>query len=272
MNPGRGRPWFHDAFGGHYPHLYAHRDLAEARRCLDLLQSLAPLGAGPVLDLGCGQGRHLRLLAARGVTAIGLDLSRALLAEARATAPAVPLVRGDMRALPLADGAVTAVLSLFTAFGYFGDLDAHRPVVSEVARVLTPRGVWCLDFLDSERVAAELADGPQRTERQLGAGAVAVTEVRSLVQRPRRVLKSVTLRPLADRADEAARLGVPAAGLHYAEEVTLLSLPELDDLAAGAGLQRRAAAGGDDGRGLTGGTSARWLLVYGKDQPEVGSR
>ena len=30
---------------------------------------------GPVLDVGCGAGRHLRALAARGVFALGVDLS-----------------------------------------------------------------------------------------------------------------------------------------------------------------------------------------------------
>jgi SAM-dependent methyltransferase len=32
---------------------------------------------GPVLDVGCGPGRHLHALAARGVFALGVDLSRA---------------------------------------------------------------------------------------------------------------------------------------------------------------------------------------------------
>lgn len=39
---------------------------------------------GPVLDVGCGPGRHLVALARRGVTALGLDLSHAAVDLARA--------------------------------------------------------------------------------------------------------------------------------------------------------------------------------------------
>lgn len=262
MTGDRTRPWFETAFGGHYPALYAHRDLAEARRCLDLLAALAPLGPGPVLDLGCGQGRHLQALAARGVPAVGLDLSAALLSVARKTAGGVPLVRGDMRSLPLRDRRVTAVLSLFTAFGYFGTVEAHLPVVGEIARVLAPRGHWYLDFLDSERVAAELARGPRTAVRALAGGTVSVREQRRLGLGPRRVIKSVDLEPQPGRESEAAALGVGAAGLRYAEEVLLLSLTELDALAAAAGLKRVAAAGDYAGAALVAGASERWLLVY----------
>jgi SAM-dependent methyltransferase len=38
---------------------------------------------GPVLDVGCGPGRHLRALSARGVRALGIDLSPAAVALAR---------------------------------------------------------------------------------------------------------------------------------------------------------------------------------------------
>lgn len=38
---------------------------------------------GPVLDVGCGPGRHLRALAARGVFALGVDLSPAAVDLAR---------------------------------------------------------------------------------------------------------------------------------------------------------------------------------------------
>jgi len=70
-------PWYEAAFGAHYPLLYRHRDLAEAQRCLELLPSLAPLtndGAGIILDLGCGDGRHTAWLDQSGVDVVGLDL------------------------------------------------------------------------------------------------------------------------------------------------------------------------------------------------------
>jgi SAM-dependent methyltransferase len=40
--------------------------------------------AGPVLDVGCGPGRHLCALARRGVVALGIDVSATAVAQARA--------------------------------------------------------------------------------------------------------------------------------------------------------------------------------------------
>ena len=72
---------------------------------------------------------------------VGIDLSPELLAAARERRPRAALVRGDMRALPLRGGSCAAVLSLFTAFGYFGDLAAHADLLAPVA-VLAGLLVW----------------------------------------------------------------------------------------------------------------------------------
>ena len=255
------RPWFETAFAAHYPLLYAHRDTQEAQDCVALLPKLAPLGPGPVLDLGCGAGRHLRYLAAARVRAVGVDLSADLLAEAarqrRTDAADYGLVRGDMRYIPLHDGACSAVLSLFTAFGYFGALADNAQVVAEVTRVLRPSGHWFLDLFNGQRVAAELGDG-RCHERQRELGPLQVTERRWLVRDPDRVVKEVQLQPLADREAEADGWGISAAGLEYTEEVALFTLDGLDDLAGHYGLQRVAAAGGYDGQRLDAAASARW--------------
>jgi len=256
--------WCTAAFGAFYPVLYAHRDEAEARRCLDLLPRLAPLGAAgaaPVLDLGCGDGRHLALLGAAGLPAVGLDLSASLLRAARSRAAGLALVRGDMRALPFAGGRFGAVLSLFTAFGYFGDEGGDRAVAAGVGRVLADGGHWFLDYLDADRVRAELAAGPLTRERT--AGPLAVRETRRLDAGA--VAKDVCLRPLPGREAEAAALDVGADGVAYTEFVRLYGLAELDSLAAAGGLRRVAAAGDYDGAPL--GQGPRWLLAFRKEVP-----
>ncbi len=253
-------PWYRAAFGAFYPVLYAHRDQAEALQCLDLLPRLAPLDDGrglAVLDLGCGDGRHLGPLRAAGYAAIGLDLSWPLLLAARGHG--APLVRADMARLPVRDGACGAVLSLFTAFGYFGP-DGDANAAGGIARVLAPDGHWFLDYLDAGRVRADLAGGP--VERTRVAGPLVVTETRRLDGDDRRVVKSVRLEPVAAQEEAAASLGVTAGGLQYDEQVTLYTLDELDAMAAGCGLRRVAAAGSYDGAPL--GHGPRWLLAYRK--------
>lgn len=263
-------PWFRQAFAAHYPVLYGHRDENEARRCLELLPTLAPwegIATGAparVLDLGCGDGRHLQSLAAAGVPALGLDLSPDLLAVARerlAGSGALPLMRGDMRRLPVRDAAFTAVASLFTAFGYFGALAANRPVVAEVARALRTGGHWFLDYLDCRKVRDELAaHGPVAREREVGP--LAVHELRALTPEADRVVKEVRIQPAAGRQTEAAALDVPPQGLAYREEVALFELAAMDELAAEHDLERVAAAGSYDGCAL--GQGDRWILVYRK--------
>lgn len=263
-------PWFATAFGAHYPLLYAHRDEAEAARCVDLLPTLAPLspaGTGlPVLDLGCGDGRHLALLAGR-MPVVGVDLSPHLLLAARKRLAGhkglrAGLLRADMRALPLAEAAVGAVLSLFTAFGYFGDLQANAIVVEEVARVMATGGHWFLDYLDCDRVRGELAGAPAGLRRERALGPCLFTEHRRLARNGEVVAKEVTVTPVPGHETEAADLGVPGQGLRYIEQVALFAPEELDALAAASGLERTASAGGYDGVPL--GEGDRWILVYRK--------
>ncbi len=62
--------------------------------------------AGPILDVGCGAGHDLVLLADAGLAAVGVDPSAVMVTAARdRTAAAVPVVRAAGEALPFADGA-----------------------------------------------------------------------------------------------------------------------------------------------------------------------
>jgi SAM-dependent methyltransferase len=87
--------------------------------------------AGPVLDVGCGEGRLASLLEG-GVTWVGVDSSPAQLAAN----PYGPLVRADMRALPFRDGVFAEVTHLWCLYHLDDPLDAIR----EGERVLRSDG------------------------------------------------------------------------------------------------------------------------------------
>jgi SAM-dependent methyltransferase len=95
-----------------------------------------------VLDIGCGVGTFLRLVADRGARAFGLDASEALLDLAHTRLPDADLRVGDMEALPYEDDTFDLVTG-FSSFFFANDIvaalrEAHRvakpgaPVVIQV--------------------------------------------------------------------------------------------------------------------------------------------
>jgi SAM-dependent methyltransferase len=188
-----GERWYETAFEAEYLALYAHRDDAEAREQVDAL--LAWGFAGELIDLGCGAGRHLAALHARGVRAVGVDRSLAML-NAAPRALRSGLVRADLRRLPFADASFDGALSLFSSFGYFGP-EGDRAALAEAARVLRPGGRLCLDLADPEAVRSGLVRESRRR-----VGALELTESRSLAEGDRLVVKRVTATERSGRVRE----------------------------------------------------------------------
>ncbi|GAA1024147.1 MULTISPECIES: class I SAM-dependent methyltransferase [Amycolatopsis] len=89
---------------------------------------------GRVLDLACGDGFLLDLLAAAGHQAIGVDVSSVDLALARQRSATA--VEGRAQQLPFADHAFDSCVS-HMAFMLMNDIDR---VAAELARVLRPGG------------------------------------------------------------------------------------------------------------------------------------
>jgi SAM-dependent methyltransferase len=148
--------WFEEWFGEEYLQLYPHRDQAEADRAVALVARATGLRPGwRVLDVGCGAGRHARAFRAVRARCVGLDLSRTLLRIARGVTDA-PLVRADMRELPIRPGSMDLTVSLFTSFGYFESDDEHARALSEMAGTLRPGGWFVIDFLNPSEVRGRL--------------------------------------------------------------------------------------------------------------------
>jgi ubiquinone/menaquinone biosynthesis C-methylase UbiE len=147
---------FEEWFGEEYLQLYPHRDDAEAERAVGLVARATGLAAGwRVLDVGCGAGRHARAFRAIGARCVGLDLSMTLLRVARGVTDA-PLVRGDMRHLPIRAGSMDLTVSLFTSFGYFERDEEHTAALREMVATLRPGGWLVIDFLNAAEVRRQL--------------------------------------------------------------------------------------------------------------------
>ena len=70
-----------------------------------------------------------------------------------------------MRHLPFGDGAFGGVINMFTSFGYFSVDTDNLMVFQEVTRVLRRGGVFLFDFINAEKMSANLLE---RSERETG--------------------------------------------------------------------------------------------------------
>lgn len=107
-------------------------------------------GRGGV-DLGCGRGEWLELLAAEGFPCCGVDLDEGMLADCRARG--LPAERGD--AIEWLRSQADASLALVSAFHLVEHLPFNllQTLVIEAKRVLAPSGLLILETQNPENLA-----------------------------------------------------------------------------------------------------------------------
>ena len=116
--------------------LFAARRRVFAAGCYDgvaqAIDELLPAGPHRLLDAGCGDGWYLNALLTRHPdwSGAGVDISRDAIFQATDQPCAALWCVADLRRLPFADNAFTAVLDVLTPAGY-----------EEFRRVLAPEGV-----------------------------------------------------------------------------------------------------------------------------------
>lgn len=219
-------PWYKHWFNEDYLQLYPHRDEAEAERCVALIRRTLPWRDGwRALDVACGAGRHSRALEAAGARTVGVDLSRTLLQIAQQMT-AAPLVRADMRALPIRRESFDLVVNLFTSFGYFTTDAEHEGALAEMCGALRPGGWFVIDYLNAPQVRASLV----AAEHTL-LGGVHAEVTRALEEDGAVVVKRI----------------VTEDGRRFRERVRLFSPAELVALVEGCGVQVRYRLGDYDG-------------------------
>lgn len=105
-----------------------------------------------LLDLPCGNGRHARLFAQRGlrVTAVDLDAPSLAFARRDCAHPNVEYVQLDARSVAEEGRTFDSVASLFSCIGYFDDERSDEAALRAMASVLRPGG----------RILLSIANGP----------------------------------------------------------------------------------------------------------------
>lgn len=100
---------------------------------------LERMPAGRALDAACGTGRYTRYMRARGHEVEAVDVSRAMIAQARVSSPEVRFSVGSLEALPFTDGSFDLVMCGLA----LTHLPQISPAIVEFARVLK-RGGWAI--------------------------------------------------------------------------------------------------------------------------------
>jgi SAM-dependent methyltransferase len=99
---------------------------------------------GPACDMGCGPGHVARYLHEQGVQVCGVDLSPAMVEQARRLTPGVEFREGDMMALEAPDGAWAGITAFYSIIHIPPDDIVQASL--ELRRVLRPGGILLLAF------------------------------------------------------------------------------------------------------------------------------
>ena len=245
------REWFKHFFDASYvAALREEKPLRQTRREVAfLLRSLRPPAGGRILDLPCGYGRHAALLARRGFRVTGMDLSRAMLAEAHRRfreGPRLRFRRGDMRRIAFRE-EFDAVVNLYTSFGYFTPAQ-NEAVLRRMARALRRGGRLLVDHRDPVHDARL----PRRLWYRTG--------------KKRFVLEDRRFDPRS-RITDITQL-ILITGHPWVTQRTVrfqeFSLPQWRRLLGRVGLRFLRAYGGYDGRGYRPGATGRLIVVAEK--------
>jgi SAM-dependent methyltransferase len=233
--------WYQEWFGEEYLELYSHRDEHEARHQVAFFREQCGSIEGPVLDLACGMGRHMKELQDEGYHAVGCDLSYTLLRTGITEYGPMPVARADMRHLPFCDGSFAGLVNFFTSFGYFATEEENRQVVQEMGRVLEKNSKFLFDYLNVHRELEQLV---QREARDTPMGQVHIER-------------------WFDKHDRSFNKRITIGEKRYLERVRGYDLDEISAMFTSCNLKIHCAFGNFDGSKFDR-SSPRLILVGSK--------
>jgi len=233
-------PWYADLFATEAPaRLGKYEESAASTAEVDVVATELALTPGAaILDLCCGQGRHLLELHRRGYRVTGVELSDWLLSRCRAAAAAEGLtprlIRCDLREIAF-DSEFDAVIMMCTSFGYLESDAEDQRVLHAIARALRPGGRVLLDLFNPIRTIRTYQ--PHRWARN---------------RRGEFIMREQRYDPVTGRM-HGAETALLSDGRRETRThvVRLYTCPEITRMLATAGLELDRVLGGFDGSAYT---------------------
>ncbi len=106
-----------------------------------MFKRIGPLNGLEVLDIGCGEGYHSRILARRGAKVTGVDATPGMIVHAQEKEKRQPLgIRYRIADAARLRGMAGGRFDLVVAFMALMDFEDYRGAIGEAARVLRPGG------------------------------------------------------------------------------------------------------------------------------------
>jgi SAM-dependent methyltransferase len=126
---------------------------AEVDRLRDVFTAEGSVSS--VLNLGCGTGRHMELLAAAGYSVVGVDRSLTMVEQARIRLAGFPsraaVVEADLFELTM-DRTFDAVIMMYSLLGYQVTNHRVRSTLDALRRQVCPGGLVVFDVLDAAAI------------------------------------------------------------------------------------------------------------------------
>ena len=99
---------------------------------------------GSLLDVACGTGEHLRLLADRFDRLAGVDINDDFVAIAGQNVPSASITQGDMGSFDLGE-RFDVVICLFSSIGYVTEPEERRRAIATMARHVASDGALIIE-------------------------------------------------------------------------------------------------------------------------------
>lgn len=128
----------------------AYETTGASRADAAFYEALAVASGGPVLELGCGTGRVLLPIAARGLVCAGVDASPAMLDQFRRKpgAATVALAEARMESFDLGGRRFALIFSAFRAFQHLDTVEQQLACLTRVRAHLAPGGAFAFDVFN----------------------------------------------------------------------------------------------------------------------------